>query len=223
MRRFIYALVVLFSICICPNVLAQKQLENLSFVKQRLGQYHDSGRYYSDISNVARRALSYLRFRINQSKKHTPLKKLAIVFDIDETALSNFQDMKALDFGGTNEDYIKAEEKSHDPAIPSILTLYQYAMNHHITVFFVTGRKEALRQATVKNLKGAGYTEWKYLYMKPDDYNKASVIPYKATTRKIIEQQGYDVVFSIGDQYSDLKGGFADMTFKVPDPYYFIA
>jgi len=26
----------------------------------------------------------------------------------------------------------------------------------------------------------------------------------------------------VGDQFSDLKGGFADKGFKLPDPYYYI-
>ena len=40
--------------------------------------------------------------------------------------------------------------------------------------------------------------------------------------RKEITQQGYDIVFSIGDQQSDLVGGYSDKTYKLPNPYYFI-
>jgi acid phosphatase len=223
MNRIWPSLLGLFIIFLTQASIAQECFENLSLVKQRLIQYHDSGQYHDDISDVVRHALSYLRFRINQNQESQHPKSLAIVFDIDETSLSNYNDMQALDFGGTNSDYIKAEEKGTDPAIPSTLTLYQYAKNHHITVFFVTGRKEALRLATSKNLKRSGYKTWQYLYMKPNDYHKESVVPYKSSIRKTIEKKGYDIVINIGDQFSDLKGGFADMVFKVPDPYYFIS
>ncbi|MCH9745080.1 MAG: acid phosphatase [Gammaproteobacteria bacterium] len=223
MIRLVSAFLTLIIIFVYSNTFAQEHPENLSFVKQRLVQYHDSGQYYSDIAKVARHTLSYLRFRVNQNKQYAHHKKLAIVFDIDETALSNYQDMKAMDFGGTDQDYINAEQKAHDPAIPSVLTLYQYAKNNGVAVFFITGRKESLRPATAKNLKNAGYSDWKQLYMKPKNYDNPSVIPYKSAMRKGIEKQGYDIAISIGDQYSDLKGGYADMVFKVPDPYYFTA
>tara|TARA_A100001015_G_scaffold233634_1_gene264874 strand:+ start:107 stop:502 length:396 start_codon:yes stop_codon:yes gene_type:complete len=131
--------------------------------------------------------------------------------------------MKALDFGGKQSDYLKAEERGDDPVIPPMLTLYQYAINNKVTVFFVTGRKERQRKMTTKNLIAAGYKHWKHLYLQPKTYNKKSVVAYKSSTRKTIEKQGYDIVLNIGDQLSDLQGGFADMVFKVPDPYYLIS
>ena len=33
---------------------------------------------------------------------------------------------------------------------------------------------------------------------------------------------GYDIVANFGDQFSDLNGGFADKTFKMPNPNYFM-
>jgi len=32
--------------------------------------------------------------------------------------------------------------------------------------------------------------------------------------------QGYAIVVNIGDQMSDLDGGFAERTFKLPNPFY---
>ncbi len=48
------------------------------------------------------------------------------------------------------------------------------------------------------------------------------LIPYKTAMRKKITEQGYDIVLSMGDQYSDLVGGYDDAMFKVPNPYYYI-
>jgi hypothetical protein len=45
---------------------------------------------------------------------------------------------------------------------------------------------------------------------------------YKSLTRQHIESLGYDIVANFGDQFSDLNGGFADRTFKMPNPMYFL-
>jgi HAD superfamily, subfamily IIIB (Acid phosphatase) len=37
-----------------------------------------------------------------------------------------------------------------------------------------------------------------------------------------IESLGYDIVANFGDQFSDLVGGFADRTFKMPNPNCFL-
>jgi predicted secreted acid phosphatase len=47
-------------------------------------------------------------------------------------------------------------------------------------------------------------------------------IQYKSGTRAYIESQGYDIVANVGDQFSDLLGGFADKTFKMPNPNYYL-
>jgi predicted secreted acid phosphatase len=47
-------------------------------------------------------------------------------------------------------------------------------------------------------------------------------IQYKSGTRAYIESQGYDIVADLGDQFSDLEGGFADKTFKMPNPNYYL-
>jgi predicted secreted acid phosphatase len=49
-----------------------------------------------------------------------------------------------------------------------------------------------------------------------------ATIPYKSGTRAYIESQGYEIVADIGDQFSDLEGGFADKTFKMPNPNYYL-
>ncbi|WP_371440268.1 HAD family acid phosphatase [Candidatus Coxiella mudrowiae] len=52
-------------------------------------------------------------------------------------------------------------------------------LNTIVAIFFVTGRYENHQAPTIMNLKDAGYTKWVHLYMKPNNYHLASVIPYK--------------------------------------------
>jgi predicted secreted acid phosphatase len=47
-------------------------------------------------------------------------------------------------------------------------------------------------------------------------------IQYKSGTRAYIESKGYDIVANFGDQFSDLLGGFANKTFKLPNPNYYL-
>jgi predicted secreted acid phosphatase len=55
-----------------------------------------------------------------------------------------------------------------------------------------------------------------------DAGTSCATIQYKSGTRAYIESLGYDIVANFGDQFSDLKGGFADRTFKMPNPNYFL-
>ncbi|MFX5743177.1 HAD family acid phosphatase, partial [Acinetobacter baumannii] len=45
---------------------------------------------------------------------------------------------------------------------------------------------------------------------------------YKTSKRIDIENRGFTIIASIGDQKSDLAGGHAEMTYKLPNPFYFI-
>ena len=56
--------------------------------------------------------------------------------------------------------------------------------------------------------------------MRPDDDKQSSVIPYKTSMRKKITRMGYEIVLNIGDQKSDLDGGYADKTYRLPNPFY---
>ena len=58
--------------------------------------------------------------------------------------------------------------------------------------------------------------------MKPNDYDKNSVIPYKTGSRKSVEGEGYKIIVNIGDQWSDLAGGYSERVFKLPNPYYYV-
>lgn len=55
-----------------------------------------------------------------------------------------------------------------------------------------------------------------------DTGRSCPTIQYKSGTRAYIESQGYDIVADMGDQFSDLEGGFADKTFKMPNPNYYL-
>ena len=207
---------LLFSV---TSVMADEP-QNISVIKKELVKYHDSGNYVKDINSVMERAIQYLQKRVAANQKAH--KKLAVVLDIDETALSNYSDMREQDFGGSIEQITLAADKGTDPAIEPTLKLYQYAKANHVAVFFVTGRHESEREVTAQNLKAVGYDNWDGLTLRDGEYTKSPAGTYKTAIRKQLVGEGYDIVLNIGDQKSDLTGGYADKTYKLPNPYYFI-
>lgn len=192
---------------------------NLHVALQQLKQYHDAGTYDKDVTRVNHTALRYLKARIAQATFHG---KPAIVLDIDETSLSNYQNMEQQRFGGTMAQINQDIEKGVDPVIASTLKLYNYAKAHGVAVIFLTGRKEEQRTITEVNLKNAGYSNWDKLILRDGEHRSDSAFTYKTTTRKALTNEGYDIILNIGDQQSDLVGGYADKAFKLPNPYYYI-
>lgn len=193
---------------------------NIAITKKAAVQYHDNGEYNKDLASTDENALAYLKKRVAENKNLK--KKLAIVLDIDETSLSNYDDMRAADFGGSIEQIQLAEDKGTDPAISPTLKLFQYATTHQVAVFFITGRFEQEREVTARNLEAAGYKNWAGLILRDGEYTKAPASVYKTAMRKKLESEGYDIVLNVGDQESDLRGGYSDKTFKLPNPYYLI-
>lgn len=210
----------LFAGLLAPTLAISKEPTNIAIVKQKLAHYHDSGAYMNDVANVMQKAIQYLELRVARNDFNH--KKPAIVLDIDETALSNYRDMQHLDFGGTIEQIRNDEDKGTDEAITPTLKLYRYAKDHHVAVFFLTGRFEEERMVTAENLQKAGYTDFDGLILRDALNRKTTAYVYKTSFRKQLTEKGYDIVLNIGDQMSDLRGGYADKGFKLPNPYYFI-
>ena len=99
--------------------------------------------------------------------------------------------------------------------------LAQRAKALGVAVFFISGRPAALQEATERNLREQGY-EWDAVVIYPEGAHFASAVDFKAPERRKIAERGYTIVLSIGDQESDLTGGYAERTFKLPNPVYFV-
>ena len=143
----------------------------------------------------------------------------------------------------TNADFVNQQLF---PAVPGMVDMVNQAAAEQYAVFLLTGRPTSQAAATLGNLTSdnvgvdAGYPAPTELFTKPPKTDYATQAPwllpcindttsgcntddYKTLTRKHIEQDlGYDIVANFGDQFSDLNGGFADKTFKMPNPNYFL-
>lgn len=147
-------------------------------------------------------------------------KKLAIVFDVDETLLSNYTAIDADNFTFGPNSQAEATNEIGQAITPS-RDVFNDAKAHGITVFLITGRGEASRAHTESNLRREGFDGWKQLYLKPAG-STLTTVAYKSGAREDIEHQGYKIVANLGDQYSDLAGGHSQVTYKLPNPFYFL-
>jgi len=213
---------------------------NIDIVKKQLVYYRCTA-YDHDVAKVLGDAQRWIAVRAPQ------VARPAIVFDIDETSLSNWPRIWQDDFaylsGGTCDfdvgdacGDLDWQQSALAQAIAPTLQLYNAARCvgqadgcSKVEVFFVTGRRESKHHDemasvyTLRNLDRAGYGSIArdHLYMR-DPAGNGSVSNHKTAARIDIENKGFVIIANIGDQKSDLAGGHAEMTFKVPNPFYFL-
>jgi predicted secreted acid phosphatase len=167
----------------------------------------------------------------------------AAVFDADDTTLWNYdlEDgvMKFAYNPATSAEWIQDQKFVAVPGMPALAKAVAAA---GCTIVGVTGRTSDQQAATIANLTKDGYvdasgrplftaanyyTKWvgtatPPAYLDCGDDHACSTIEYKAGTREHLADTGLDVVADLGDQFSDLHGGYADVTYKVPNPTYYL-
>ena len=199
-------------------------LGRVNALKTELRQYHactcKCGCYAKDLDVEADRAIAFLRTRAAHRRTN---EKLALVLDIDETTLSNFDEMSNANFEYNSKEFNAWIESAQAPAIPGTLRLYDEAQKLGVSVFFLTGRPESQRAATEANLRLQGFNDWKQLIMRSSAEKGTTAQVYKSGERAKIVAASYRIILNVGDQWSDLRGKpEAEYSVKYPDPYYFI-
>ena len=156
----------------------------------------DYATWQKDCQAVMDQALPYLKQRIAAAK---PGEKQAIVLDIDNTALET-------DFGFSYP----------QPANKPVLEAVRYAQERGVALFFVTARPDIIYSFTEYNLKQAGY-QVSGLYVRNFIDLFKNVAEYKTAQRVDVEKKGYTIIANIGNSATDLSGGHAEKTYKLPD------
>ncbi|MFI0139250.1 HAD family acid phosphatase [Streptomyces luteogriseus] len=156
----------------------------------------DYGTWQKDCQAVMNQAMPDLKQRIAATK---PGEKQAIVFDIDNTTLET-------DFGFSYP----------QPANKPVLEAARYAQERGVAMFFVTARPDIIASFTQYNLKQAGY-QVSGLYVRNFIDLFKNVAEYKTAQRVDIERKGYTIIANIGNSATDLSGGHAEKTYKLPD------
>lgn len=228
------------------DVLRQ-QIRNYYGDPAGTGVFGADSYYVKEASFAAAAGEHWLAAR-SHSRDHSRMK--AIVLDVDDTTLNtwNYEIFSNWAFNfGSNETYVTGQLF---PAVPGMVELVNEAAQEGYAIIFITGRGASQEKATLGNLTSdgvgidAGYPlpttlndGEDGLFTKPavadypsylvaacagDPSGSCTTVHYKSATRAHIESLGYDIVANFGDQFSDLIGGFADRTFKLPNPNYFL-
>ncbi|MBP2405119.1 HAD family acid phosphatase [Streptomyces syringium] len=156
----------------------------------------DYDTWQRDVKAVIDEARPYVTERTRDPRG----RKQAVVLDIDNSSLET-------DFHWTT---------FPTPAIRSVLELVRYAHERGAAVFFVTARPGILESVTAYNLRAVGYpVSGVYVRHFPDLFQGVST--YKTAKRAEIEAKGYTIIANIGNNTTDLVGGHAERTFKLPD------
>jgi HAD superfamily, subfamily IIIB (Acid phosphatase) len=213
-----------------PNLgLVERQVEMFyGDVVDSAGHHHasENSAWGRETAGVIAGAQRYLAERLDQG-----VRQPAVVLDVDDTSEVTFGWVADNQFDvASNEEAIDTDQF---PAVGPTLGLAKWAAAHHVGVFFLTGRPEHQRAATLTDLvTDDGYPQPVALFMRtepgmaPPSYlscgTTCTTDQYKSQTRAHIEQLGYDVVLNVGDQFSDLSMGHEDRAVKLPDPMYFL-
>lgn len=156
---------------------------------------------------------------LNENDKNT---NLITIFDIDDTILSNKLIINS-DYGYDLNHAVGSQKLSKLPLISEQKELYDWCLENNIGVVFITFRCETERLQTIKNLKQQNISQWTKLILfdEPCDYKSISAMSYKTEKRKMLSESGYHIFATIGDQYSDIHGGYSGLEIKLDDPGYY--
>jgi len=204
---------------------ASTHVANLYDAQRGVERYIASGTYDRDFARVVADARNYLERRAKSAARP------AIVLDIDETSLSNWPAYKVNGWVRVANGPCDLEQgpcglrawqaRGDSKALVPTLELAKRAKALGVAVFFISGRPAALQADTERNLHDQGY-EFDAVILQPPGSAFTSAVDFKAPERKKIAERGYTILFSMGDQESDLRGGYAERTFKLPNPVYYL-
>ncbi|MCK7518917.1 MAG: hypothetical protein MZV64_14930 [Ignavibacteriales bacterium] len=83
-------------------------------------------------------------------------------------------------------------------------------MQRDFKIIFITGKKDYQYNATLKNMKLVGYTEFDTIITRNKDEYKIKSAQYKSQKRKELTDKGYVIAGCVGDQLTDCAGETAE-------------
>ena len=187
--------------------------ENLTTARQLVKEYYESGKFAEELKSVIENAKKEFE-RIDIKEKSV------VLFDVDETALDNYELAKSMGFGYVykmNKDW-NAEMKSH--AFAQVKELYDFLIEKGARIVFLTGRNFPEYEVTYKNLRQEGYAVFDTLITQREHEYKLTATEFKSSKRVELIEMGYEIIGTVGDQWSDLDGPNHGIQVKIPNYLY---
>ena len=186
---------------------------NLTIAREDVQHYYESGKFDEELNKViikAKKEFDKVEFKNNS----------IVIFDVDETALNNYELAKEMGFGYVYAMNKKWNAEMKSPAINQVKELYDYLLSKGAKIIFLTGRNFPEYDVTYKNLVRDGYIEFDTLITQIGDEKKMKNREFKSLKRVWLTEQGYDILGTVGDQWGDLEGEYHGIQVKIPNYLY---
>jgi acid phosphatase len=191
------------------------ELANLGEVKKSIQHYYESNNYERDCKEIIDSAIEYIN-GLSLPEKAT------VIFDIDETSLSNYSHIKEIDFGYYYTIWLEWLKKADAVSIPQTKRFYDFLISQRIKIVFISGRNYDSYNATLENLIGQGFTKFDTVIVRNEGEKNLSASIFKSSKRKELTGKGFNIIANIGDQKSDFSGGYSGLQIKLPNYLYII-
>ena len=193
------------------NVLSQAfELTNTKDVYE----YYTSGGYDEEINGIIWQAKEY--FSLLEVKEMS-----TVVFDIDETALSNFE-FDTIHVPYSSERWNEWVKSGKAVALKPVKELYDYLVSRDFHIIFITGRTSDYFDVTKANLVNVGYNVFDTLICRDPREIKLTAAEYKTRRRQELVDNGYSIVGNVGDQWSDMSGGNSGYFVRITNYIYYV-
>lgn len=211
---FIKAILAFTIITVLISCGTKKPL-NLTDARSEVIEFYESGKYDEELNEVIKNAREQLQ--------EVELKEnFVVIFDVDETALSNYELAERMGFGYVYEMNKEWNAEMKAPAIPQVKELYNFMIEKGAGIIFLTGRNIPEYEVTYKNLKLQGYDVFDTLITQREYEYELTAQEFKSSKRKELTEEGYEIIGTVGDQWSDLNGEYHGIQVKIPNYLYLI-
>lgn len=183
-----------------PPLAGEEKFNNEHMVLGTL--YHQQAAEY--------RALCYQAYNLGKMMLDKDLadknieKHRVVILDIDETVLDNspYQAECILDDISYPVRWDEWCLKAIAQPVPGSLEFLTYAKQNGVDAYYITNRKEHLKEATIKNLKDLGFpnADGEHVIMRTTENSKES--------RRSVIAEKYHIAILFGDNLNDFTTGF---------------
>jgi len=186
---------------------------NLSVARESVKEYYESGKFDEELDIVIRETK-------DKFSKAEFTENSVVIFDVDETALNNYGLAELMGFGYVYEMNKKWNRELKAPAIPQVKELYDFLIEKGARIVFLTGRNFPEYEVTYKNLRQEGYAVFDTLITQREHEYKLTATEFKSSKRVELIEMGYEIIGTVGDQWSDLDGPNHGIQVKIPNYLY---
>jgi len=211
--KFFFNVILILSLTLFFACEKDEKPVNLSIAREAVQQYYESGKFDEELSKVIENAKK-------EFEKISFKKNSVVIFDVDETALDNYELAKEMGFGYVYELNKKWNAEMKAPALEPVKELYDFLLSKGAKVIFLTGRNFPEYEVTYENLIRDGYTKFDTLITQIGDEKKMKNKEFKSSKRVWLTEQGYEIVGTVGDQWGDLEGEYHGIQVKIPNYLY---